>query len=80
MTRKDYLKCVSLARSQEFCPIPYLTLEVFSGCALDSKRRAVTQIEVASLIYGHCMTFAGTWLHHEENEIEGYSKRFDLIG
>lgn len=80
MTRIQYLKCLALARSSAFVPIPYLTLDCFSGCALDSKRRAVTMAETASLIYGHCATFGGTWLHSEESEIELLSKRFDIVG
>jgi hypothetical protein len=80
MKRAEFIKALSLARSAAFSPIPYLTLEVFSGCALDNKRRAVTLHEVASLIHGHCATFGGTWLHSGESEIEEYSKRFDIVG
>ena len=80
MTRIQYLKCLALARSSSFIPIPYLSLDCFIGCALDRKRRAVTMHETASLIYGHCATFSGTWLHSEESEIELLSKRFDLVG
>jgi hypothetical protein len=80
MNRKQWLQTLKMARSPEFVPTPYLTLDAFSGCALDNKRRAVTQHEVASLIVGHCATFGGTWLHSEEAEIEALSKRFDLVG
>ena len=80
MTRKEWLSAVSLARSEGFRAIPYLELDAFTGCALDQKRRAVTKVEVASLIVGHCATFGGTWLHSEQNEIEILSKRFDIIG
>lgn len=82
MTRQQFLTAVKLARSPGFDPIPYLSesMAVFSGCALDKDRRAVTLHEVASLIFGHCATFGGTWLHIEENPIAELSKRFDLIG
>jgi hypothetical protein len=80
MTRKEWLQSLQMARNPAFEPTPYLELSAFSGCALDTKRRAVTMHEVASLIFGHCATFGGTWLHSEESEIEGLSKRFDLVG
>lgn len=79
MNRKEFLECVRLARSENFDPIPYLELRAFDGCSLDTKRRAVTIKEVASLLIGHCATLGGTWLHDEQNKIESLSKRFDLI-
>jgi hypothetical protein len=79
MTRRQWLKCLKVARDPGFTATPYLELTVFSGCALDDKRRAATTHEVASLICGHCETFAGTWLHSEEAEVEALAKRFDLI-
>ena len=80
MIRKQWLDVVRLARNPDFKAIPYLTLDVFHNCALDRNRRSVTQLEVASLLYGHCATFGGTWLHSEEAEIEQLSKRFDIVG
>lgn len=80
MKRQEFLKAVSLARSEKFEPTPYLSLEVFRDCALDKNRRAVTLHEVASLIHGECSTFGGTWLHSEESSVEELSKRFDLVG
>jgi len=81
MKRTEFLQCLKLARSPSFEPIPYLSeaMAVFSKCAIDKARRAVTKKEVASLISGHCLSFAGTWIHDEEKEIEALSKRFDLI-
>jgi len=80
MTRSQWLAAITLARSPQFVAQSYLSLDAFSGCALDNKRRAVTMHEVASLIVGHCATFGGTWLHGEESEIEILSKRFDIVG
>jgi hypothetical protein len=80
MTRKQWLETVTLARSKSFVPTPYLSLDCFTNCALDSKRRTVTLHEAASLLFGHCATFGGTWLHSEQAEIETLAKRFDLIG
>lgn len=82
MKRSEFLQCLKLARSSDFSPIPYLSerMEVFANCAIDTRRRAVTKEEVASLIHGHCATFGGTWDHAGENEIESLSKRFDLVG
>ena len=81
MKRQEFLKCLKLARSPDFEAIPYFSIEmdVFSGCALDNKRRAVTEREVASLIHGTCATFGGTWMHNEEAELETLSKRMDLV-
>lgn len=80
MKRVEWLECLRLARSEEFEPLGYLTLTVFNGCALDNKRRAVTRVEVASLITGHCRTLNGGWLHTEESDLEEWAKRFDLVG
>ena len=81
MTRQEFKACVALAVSKEFVPIPYDSpmFSVISGCALDKNRRFVTRELVASLIIQHCLTFAGTWDFAELNELEGYSKRFDLV-
>jgi hypothetical protein len=82
MKRQEFLKAVKLAMSPGFQSIPYLSVEmsVFSGCALDSKRRIVTMAQVASLVVGHCLTFAGTWDHSELENLEELSKRFDIVG
>jgi hypothetical protein len=80
MKRKEWIECVKLARSESFKPTPYLELTSFNGCAIDNKRRTVTKHEVASLIFGHCATFGGTWLSEEEEPLEHLSKRFDLVG
>lgn len=81
MNRQEFKEAVKLARNPEFRAIGYLDneMQVFSGCALDSKRRYATIEQVASLIVAHCQTFAGTWLNDELQEIEKLSKRFDLI-
>jgi hypothetical protein len=80
MTRKEFIKAVGLARSESFKPIEYLSeqMSVFSGCAIDNKRRIVSMEEVASLIYAHCATFAGTWDSSGIDELERLSKRFDV--
>ena len=80
MTRKEWLECVKIARSQQFQAIPYLSLSVFSGMSLDRQRRTATKEEVASLIVGHCATFGGTWLHEEERQLEPLYPRIDLVG
>jgi hypothetical protein len=80
MKKTEWLKIVKLARSPDFTPISYLDLTAFSGCALDNLRRTATMVEVASLLYGHCATFGGTWLHEEETAIFELAKRFDLVG
>ena len=80
MKRKEWLETLQMARNPAFEPTPYLELNAFIGCTLDNKRRAVTMHEVASMVFGHCATFAGTWLHAEEAELEILSKRFDLVG
>lgn len=77
MTRKQWLECVKTARSEQFQPIPYLTLSVFDGMALDKQRRTATKEEVASLIVGHCATFGGTWLY--DRELESLYPRIDLV-
>jgi len=81
MKRADFLKAVKLARAEGFEPHPYGSVEmgVFSGCALDSHRRAVTLRQVASMILFHCYTFGGTWLNEELDDIERLSKRWDLV-
>lgn len=81
MKRQEFTKCLKLAKSESFKPIGYLSTEmdVFHGCALDDKRRYVTTEQVASLIFGHCATFGGTWLMHEVEQLEWLSKRWDLI-
>jgi hypothetical protein len=80
MKRSEFLKAITLARSPNFEPKPYLTLDVFFGCALDKERRAVTMHEVASLLSGHCMMLNGEWTSEPESEIETLSKRFDIVG
>lgn len=80
MKRAEFLKALTLARSPNFEPTPYLKLDVFFGCALDKNRRACTLHEVASLLYGHCMMLNGEWYSNPEAEIEELSKRFDLVG
>lgn len=79
MTRKEWLECVKVARSDSFDATPYLTLTAFSGMSLDNSRRTATKEEVASLIVGHCATFGGTWLHQEERELESLYPRIDLV-
>jgi len=81
MKRQDFLKAVKLAKLDNFEPHPYcgVDMEVFSGCALDKKRRCVTYRQVASMILFHCLSFGGTWLNSELEEIESLSKRWDLI-
>lgn len=79
MTRREWIKCVKLARSENFQSLPYLELTAFRGMALDNSRRAATVEEVASLLVGHCATFGGTWLHQEEREIESLYPRIDLV-
>ena len=80
MTRKEWISCVAAARGPNFDPTPYLSLSAFSGMALDKSRRTATKQEVASLIFGHCATFGGTWLHQEEKELESLYPRIDLVG
>ena len=83
MKRQEFLKAVKLAREETFEPIPYLSVEMvetFDGCALDNKRRVVTIKQVASMVRGHCHTFAGTWDLSELENLEALSKRWDLIG
>lgn len=81
MKRQEFLKAVALARSPEFqIQEGEMLNAVFSGCALDNKRRAVTLREVAVLLVENCATFGGTWLHEEQDNIEALSKRFDLVG
>lgn len=81
MNKQEFIKAVKLARNEEFIPIPYLSAEmgVFQDCALDKTRRYVTIEQVASLIVGHCATFAGTFDASELVNLEMLSKRFDLI-
>jgi len=81
MKRQEFKQIVKLAVSESFEPLSYFSheLTVFGGCALDKKRRFVTREQVASLIVHHCLTFAGTWDFAELEELEGYSKRFDLV-
>jgi len=82
MKRADFLKAVKLARLDNFKPLPYLGVEMvntFDGCALDNKRRPVTMLQVASMICGHCFTFAGTWDYSELEDLEALSKRWDLV-
>lgn len=76
------MKAVKLAKRDDFKPLPYLGVEMhdtFGGCAGDSKRRVVTMLQVASMICGHCFTFAGTWDYTELEALEVWSKRWDLI-
>lgn len=81
MKRQEFIKCVRLAQSEGFTPLSYFGTElaVFQGCALDDKRRIVSMIQVASMIFAHCATFAGTWDHSELENLEELSKRWDLI-
>lgn len=79
MKRVDFLKAVKLARSPDFKCGNFFN-PVFSGCALDEKRRTVTLHELATLLVEHCHTFGGEWLHEEQDYIEYLSKRFDLVG
>jgi hypothetical protein len=78
MTRKDFKACVQRARIDGFNP-NFNDLAVFEACALDKRRRFVTFDQVASFIVYHCYTFAGTWDYSELNNLEYYSKRWDLI-
>lgn len=80
MTRQQWLECVTLARSDNFDSLPYLSLDNFTGIALDKTRRTATRREVASWIIGHCATFGGTWLNTEERELAAYYPRIDLTG
>ena len=82
MKRAEFKKAVQLAVSDAVVPA-YLSEEMdvaVGGCALDTKRRFVTLAQVASLIRGHCLTFAGTWNFSELDDLEALSKRFDLVG
>lgn len=79
MKRQEFLKAVKLARDPSFETGAFFN-PVFEGCALDTKRRAVTLHEVATLLVEHCATFSGGWLYDQQDEIEALSKRFDLVG
>lgn len=81
MTRQEFKKIVVLAVNKDFKPLPLGAPEMdqIAGCALDNKRRFVTREVVATMICNHCATFAGTWDFAELDELEGYSKRFDLV-
>jgi hypothetical protein len=81
MNRAQFKKVLAMAVNKDFEPIPYLSEEMgitFGGCALDRKRRFCTTRQFASMICGHCFTFAGTWDFSELPELEEISKRFDL--
>ena len=82
MTKSEFKAAITLAMNPGFEPMSYLgpEMEVFHGCAVDQKRRFVTLGHVASLIVGHCATFAGTWDMKELPELQELSKRFDLVG
>lgn len=81
MTRQEFRKIVSLAVSEPFVPMSIgdERMSQISGCALDKKRRFVSREVVASMIVHHCLTFGGTWDFAELENIEQYSKRFDLV-
>jgi hypothetical protein len=79
MKRAEFVKAVKLARQPDFKCGDFFN-PVFSGCALDTKRRTVTLHEVATLLVEHCHTFGGQWLSEEQDKIEQLSKRFDLVG
>jgi hypothetical protein len=78
MKRSDFKAAVQRANTEGFNP-DFSTLDVFSGCALDKKRRFVTFNQVASLIVYQAYTFSGTWDQDALQELEQLSKRFDLI-
>ena len=81
MTRREFKNIVNLAASRDFTPLSVgdAQMEQIHGCALDNKRRFVNRAVVASMICHHCLTFAGTWDFAELEELESYSKRFDLV-
>ena len=80
MKRAEFKTIVNLATSEAALPA-YLSEEMevaIGGCANDKRRRFVTREQVASMIRGECLTFAGTWDWSALAEIEVLSKRFDL--
>jgi len=80
MKRAEFKSLVKLAASEAVLPA-YLSeeMDVFSGCAADTKRRYVTRQQVAALIRGECCTFGGSLDAEALTELERVAKRFDLI-
>lgn len=79
MKAQEFKECARLAAAPGYEIIPYLSLDTFNGMALDRSRRFATRQQVASMIHGHCATFAGTWDFSEMAELQEMAKRIDLI-
>jgi hypothetical protein len=81
MTKQEFFKCLDLARSPDFEPLPYLGFELTSlfQTLNTPGRHDVTREQVASIIHGEARTFAGTWCTSALESLQERARYWRLI-